>query len=71
MSLFRIEVKGEWPKRKRLLLRHAFTNREKARQFCRNHRYEYTGMVVIHPDGTREQFAWESTGDQTAVEEET
>lgn len=65
MGLFRIEVAGQWPKRKRRLLNHAFADREKARQFCRNHRYEYSGMVIIHPDGTKEVFEWKTTAAQS------
>lgn len=35
-----------------------FSKRQQARQWCRNHRFDFTNMIIVHPDGTRESFAW-------------
>jgi hypothetical protein len=49
-------VKGErqTPNEKRHL--GDFPNRQKARAFCRNHKYSYDGLVIVHPDGTKEPY---------------
>lgn len=35
-----------------------FAKRQQARQWCRNHRFAFEGMTIVHPDGTQEAFDW-------------
>lgn len=51
---FRVWVGAK--KRKHRLLPNLFPTVGKAKQFCRNHRYQYYKMIVEHPDGTKESI---------------
>ncbi len=38
-----------------------FAKRQQARQWCRNQgSWEYAELIIIHPDGTREEHQWQS-----------
>ena len=50
-------MKGYYPKPKRNYFKAEFTNRQKARAFCRNRRWE-EGLTIVHPDGTEEAFEY-------------
>lgn len=66
MDVYTVMLRLENPKkRKRTFLRRVknleFATRQKARRWCRNHWYQelHEGMVIVHPDGTREEFSYE------------
>jgi hypothetical protein len=37
----------------------SFEKRQEARQWCRNHQYQYDKLVIVHPDGKKEEFTWD------------
>ena len=49
---------GKKGKLKRLTLATEIPKRQQARQFCRNRRWLYEKFVIIHPNGTIEDFKW-------------
>lgn len=53
---FKVYWKGDYPKPKKVFFDGTFGNRQKARQWCRNHEVEHEGLTIVHPDGTEE--AW-------------
>ncbi len=60
-GMFRVYVRGEHPKPKRIFQKGGFRRRQQARQFCRNRCWKLGGpgaMVIVHPDGAEEQFEW-------------
>lgn len=61
--MFRVYWKGEWPKKKRIFHPGEFENRQKARQWCRNHSW-YEGLTIVHPDGQEEP--WEKSMNREA-----
>lgn len=60
-GVFRVYVRGEHPKPKRIFQKAEFRRRQQARQFCRNRCWKLGGpdcLVIVHPDGREEQFEW-------------
>jgi hypothetical protein len=55
-EVFRVYWAGEHPKPKRIFFKGDFDKRRKAAHWCRNHRFEYDGLVIVHPDGTEEPY---------------
>jgi hypothetical protein len=53
-----IEEFGLNYKTRRITVAENVSNRQKARQVCRNRRFKYVALYIIHPDGTREKFEW-------------
>ena len=54
---YRVTVRGRYPQKKWVLLKHEFANRRRARRFCKNHEYVYEGMAIVHPCGKRELWS--------------
>jgi hypothetical protein len=52
---FKVTAKGSHPKRKTIILG-MFEKRQQARNFCRNRKWQYLDLEIIHPDGKREVF---------------
>lgn len=52
---FRVYSRGEYPKPKKLFVKGEFLNRQKARNYCRNHPL-LAGWHIVHPDGTEEPY---------------
>jgi hypothetical protein len=52
---YRVYRDGVYPKPKKHFYREGFETRRIARAFCRNRNYE-AGVVIVHPDGTEEQY---------------
>lgn len=45
--MYQVEVDGEYPKKKRVLLPHEFSTRRKAKNWIRNHKYLHSGMTIV------------------------
>ena len=59
--VYRVYWKGEHPKKKCVYFPGEFDKRKKAVHWCRNHRFEHEGLVIVHPDGTEEPYRDEYT----------
>lgn len=56
--MFRLIEIRNYPRKTKRKLKNVFQKRQQARQFCRNHRWEYEELIILHPDGTQEPFNW-------------
>ncbi len=52
---YRVYREGRHPKPKRHFYKETFSNRQKARNFCRNRAFE-KGLVIVSPDGGEEEY---------------
>jgi hypothetical protein len=46
---FSVYYRGEYPKPKKCFLDNTFGTRQKARVFCKNRKYKYDGLTIVHP----------------------
>lgn len=54
---FRVYRIGAYPEKKKVFFDNNFPTRQKARVFCRNRKYFYSKLVIVHPDLTEEEYS--------------
>jgi arsenate reductase-like glutaredoxin family protein len=58
-EVWRVYYRGEWPQKKRVYIQTHFSTRRKARNWCRNHRYEYEGLTIVGPKSNQVEKMYE------------
>ena len=57
-EVYKVYWRGSHPKPKKVYFDGKFASRKTARRWCHNHQYQHEGFVIVHPDGTEEQWRW-------------
>lgn len=56
INQFRVYRPGIYPQKKKVFFDNTFSTRQKARVFCRNRKYFYSKLVIVHPNLIEEEY---------------